>query len=84
MCQSPRRQRFGAFWGLFRREPRAIVVPATDGLFQAGRERYLARGDKEWSLTDCTSFVRMEREGLAEALPADHHFEQAGFVTLLA
>jgi uncharacterized protein len=31
----------------------------------------------------CISFVVMRREGPAEALTADHHFEQAGFRALL-
>jgi len=34
-------------------------------------------------LTDCISFVVMEESGITEALTGDHHFEQAGFVTLL-
>jgi predicted nucleic acid-binding protein len=42
-----------------------------------------ARPDKEWSLVDCASFVVMQQRGIAEALTADHHFEQAGFVRLL-
>jgi len=42
-----------------------------------------SRGDKDWSLTDCSSFVVMNREGLTEAVTADHRFEQAGFVRLL-
>jgi len=41
------------------------------------------RVDKAWSLTDCTSFVVMQEEGLTDALTTDHHFEQAGFAVLL-
>jgi predicted nucleic acid-binding protein len=39
--------------------------------------------DKEWSLTDCISFLLMRERGIHEALTHDHHFEQAGFVALL-
>lgn len=41
------------------------------------------RPDKDWSLTDCTSFVVMQDAGINEALTGDRHFEQAGFKTLL-
>lgn len=40
---------------------------------------YQSRADKNWSLTDCLSFVVMERRALTEALTTDRHFEQAGF-----
>ena len=59
------------------------VLPADDALFQAGFDLFEARPDKEWSLTDCISFVVMERERMTEALTGDHHFEQAGFKALL-
>jgi hypothetical protein len=39
--------------------------------------------DKNWSLTDCASFLIMEEERLAAALTHDRHFTQAGFQTLL-
>ena len=37
-----------------------------------------------WSLTDCISFAVMTERGLADALTADHHFEQAGFRAVFA
>jgi predicted nucleic acid-binding protein len=60
-----------------------IVQPSAE-LFQQGLERYRQRPDKNWSLTDCISFLVMEQRGITEALTADHHFQQAGFSTLLA
>ena len=41
------------------------------------------RLDKRWSLVDAVSFIVMQERGMTEALTADHHFEQAGFVRLL-
>src|SRR5262249_34937195 len=64
-------------------DPDTQVVPMDQTLFDAGLALYGARLDKEWSLTDCISFVVMQREGIIEALTGDHHFEQAGFVALL-
>ena len=40
-------------------------------------------GNQPDSLTDCFSFVLMQRLGLTEALTSDLHFEQAGFKALL-
>ena len=56
--------------------------PGTPAL-GALQELFHARLDKEWSLTDCISFVVMQREGITDALTGDHHFEQAGFTALL-
>ena len=44
---------------------------------------YESRSDKEWSLTDCLSFVVMKEHGIQEALTTDRHFTQAGFRALL-
>jgi predicted nucleic acid-binding protein len=63
--------------------PDIVIEPCSDQLFQAGINLYGQRPDKEWSLTDCISFVVMQRDGITEALTGDHHFEQAGFVVLL-
>ncbi|MBI2805724.1 MAG: type II toxin-antitoxin system VapC family toxin [Planctomycetes bacterium] len=59
------------------------VIPASGELFDAGLDLHARRPDKEWSLTDCISFVVMQRRGLTRALAHDHHFEQAGFEALL-
>lgn len=64
-------------------DPDTEVVEANNFLFLQGCKLYAQRNDKLWSLTDCISFVVMERFGVTEALTADHHFEQAGFVALL-
>ncbi|MCP4360477.1 MAG: type II toxin-antitoxin system VapC family toxin [Chloroflexi bacterium] len=44
---------------------------------------YQSRSDKAWGLTDCASFVIMQQHSLHEALTADKHFQQAGFLRLL-
>ena len=61
-----------------------IIVEHLDSLYRRGLALYDARPDKEWSLTDCISFVVMTDEGLTEALTGDGHFTQAGFKALLA
>ena len=66
-----------------RSDPNTRMVPLSTELLTAGLELYDRRPDKQWSLTDCISFVVMERRGLGEALTADRHFEQAGFTALL-
>jgi predicted nucleic acid-binding protein len=66
-----------------RANPNIAIEPFSDQLFAEGISLYAQRPDKEWSLTDCISFVVMQREGLTEALTGDRHFEQAGFVALL-
>jgi predicted nucleic acid-binding protein len=37
------------------------------------------RPDKNWSFTDCTSFVVMEEYQMEVAFTLDKHFRQAGF-----
>jgi len=64
-------------------DPKTTVVWSERSLFEEGLHLYADRRDKEWSLTDCVSFVVMGRDNLTEALTADHHFEQAGFKALL-
>ena len=59
------------------------VIPQTSHQFQRALGRYEERIDKDWSLTDCASFLIMEAEGIEAALTHDQHFAQAGFQALL-
>jgi predicted nucleic acid-binding protein len=60
------------------------VVPSSPQLFAKALSLFGERADKEWGLTDCSSFVIMQEAGLDVALTADHHFQQAGFRALLS
>ena len=59
------------------------IVLLSSALFAAGLQLHAARPDKEWSLTDCISFVVMREHNVTRALAYDHHFAQAGFEPLL-
>jgi uncharacterized protein len=66
-----------------RTDKRVRIVGDEETWFERGLDLFTQRPDKDWSLTDCISFEVMREEGLADALTADRHFEQAGFNVLL-
>jgi len=47
---------------------------------EKARSLFFRYADKNFSFTDCTSFVVMRELRLQEALTTDHHFAQMGFV----
>lgn len=59
------------------------TVSATSDLMDRALQLYRNRNDKDWGLTDCTSFVVMSQHGLTDALTSDDHYRQAGFRVLL-
>jgi len=59
------------------------IVHVDPELFAQTIAFYEARPDKAWGLTDCSSFVIMQRRNIQAVLTADKHFEQAGFTRLL-
>lgn len=61
----------------------AMVEQVSLDLLSNAWDLFNSRSDKEWSLTDCYSFVVMQKYGLKQALTTDKHFEQAGFEILL-
>ncbi|NSW84648.1 MAG: type II toxin-antitoxin system VapC family toxin [Syntrophothermus sp.] len=59
------------------------VAHVTKYLLEQAWELFRERPDKEWSLTDCISFIVMRRHRCSRAFTSDRHFEQAGFKCLL-
>jgi predicted nucleic acid-binding protein len=83
LATGPNRQLFSRWLDSLLASAHLEIVPATNDWFFRGLALYRGRPDKEWSLTDCISFVVMGERSLTEALTSDHHFEQAGFTALL-
>ena len=82
LSSSDKREQLREYIGHLRNSPSVEVVDATRELFDRALDFFHRHSDKEWSLTDCTSFVVMRDRGITEALTGDRHFEQAGFVPL--
>ena len=59
------------------------VLPQTRQSLLRGLELYKARGDKNYSLTDCISMMAMRDRDITDVLTHDRHFAQEGFTVLL-
>jgi len=81
---STARDRIARFVAVLEGDANTKIVPATQALFHRGLESYAARPDKDWTLTDCISFVVMGDEAITDALTGDQHFVKAGFKVLLS
>lgn len=83
LARPPFRERALQVIDQLRSSSHVMIVPANNALLGEAVELYRSRSDKDWGLTDCTSFVVMHEPGLTEALTSDDHFRQAGFRVLL-
>ena len=83
MSRQGRRQSFERYYNLALKHPDIRIIPVSDELHKRGMRMYLDHMDKEWTLTDCTSFLVMREMNITEALTEDHHFAQAGMIPLL-
>jgi hypothetical protein len=83
LARSECRSRVRDFILHLRQAPGCEVVPASRELLDRAVELYHQHADKQWTLTDCVSFVVMRERGATQALTEDHHFEQADFTALL-
>lgn len=74
---------FADFYVSIHQQASVEVIPASTAFLDRGAKFFASRPDKEWSLTDCISFVVMHERRLQEALSTDRDFEEAGFRALL-
>ena len=63
-----------------RTDPDVSIVENEPKLVAKSVALYGARLDKPWSLTDCTSFVVMQKQGILAALTGDHHLDRKSVV----
>ena len=61
--------------------PSVQMIQIDEALFSKGWAYFQRHADKNYSLTDCLSFVVMREFDIPFAFTFDHHFRQAGFVT---
>lgn len=69
-------------WSLFGQKVARLERVNDDDLMQAW-EVFQRFRDKEWSFTDCVSYVVMERLGVKKAFVFDRHFHQFGTVEVV-
>ena len=68
---------------LIQADPSIEIIPASTDWFDLALSLFENRTDKEWGLTDCSSFAIMQHTEIDVALTADHHFQQAGYRALM-
>jgi predicted nucleic acid-binding protein len=83
LAESESRSRVRDFILHLRRAAACEIIPASRELLDHALDLYHQHADKDWTLTDCASFVIMHDRSVTDALTGDKHFEQAGFVALL-
>lgn len=71
-----------AWWQQVDRSPRLRWEPIDSDRFEKARHLFFRYRDKDFSFTDCTSFVIMREIRATHAITTDRHFRQMGFQVL--
>ncbi len=72
-----------AWWKQIEGSARLQWEPITPERAENARALFFRYADKDFSYTDCTSFVVMQQLKLKQALTTDRHFKQIGFQIVL-
>lgn len=68
-----------AFMDKLEKSPSVEIIKITDEIYKNAWTLYQERMDKDWGITDCTSFEVMQMLDIKIAFTNDKHFEQAGY-----
>ncbi len=63
-------------------DPLIRLFMVSEKYFKQAWDVYKSMLDKDWSFTDCSSYVVMQELGIDKAASFDHHFKQFGFTIL--
>lgn len=83
LCRIPHRETAVKLIKFIEMTENIQIVEIDKEIYKEAWRVYSTYLDKEWSLTDCTSFEVMRARKIAEAFTTDKHFEQAGFDILM-
>jgi predicted nucleic acid-binding protein len=61
------------------KSPSVEIIKITEDIYDRAWRLYQQRMDKDWGITDCTSFEVMKMFNLKRAFTNDKHFKQSGF-----
>jgi len=59
-----------------------ILVYIDNEIFTDALRIFIQFDDKDWSFTDCTSYIIIKRDGIDKAISFDEHFRQFGIEIL--
>ena len=65
------------------KSPSVQIIKITDEIYNNAWTLYQQRMDKDWGITDCTSFEIMKMFNIKTAFTSDKHFEQAGYILVV-
>jgi len=83
LSKSEFRKSVAGFITKLENSPSVEIVKITDEIYKNAWELYQQRPDKDWGITDCTSFEVMRVFKIKKAFTNDKHFEQAGCTLLI-